>query len=520
MDEFPNGYKWSPENGKITSPELYDFSQHLQISAFTGSGKGICLEMPALLQHLRNSTVLNMDPSGQNAAVCAAARRAMGHEVWHFNPDGVHVERYPDLACMGFNAMDAMDPANPARFSARARAIGEAWVPMTGSANGRFFEGSGAGLVTWVCKFVKLRDGDNAHLGTVRDLICEAEVTDEDGVPIAGLRYTAMRAVAMGDPDLASAAGRYVKETRSNNDVIATVETESRCFSEPSIRAALSKKNGISFEALSEGPPKTIFATIAAGTGLSFFAPVMRLFVNCFLDSVYAQEGAGRPVVLLISEAAQIGKLDGLLAAYGQGRKYKLRVVQVWQNIGQITEVFGPKGASTVIANSAFFTFNPGNDPDGADFLSRLGGERLVPGLSASDDPLRPDDRGTIAPQRERVWSPERIRSLPERHGLVWKGREPVPQPVYTPPYWDIEACRRVARPDPYHPTLPPRQTGPRWRLKAAAAVAAVVLLAAAWLFNAISLAGISRSPVAAFGVAVGAPAKAMVPISENKRTR
>jgi hypothetical protein len=192
---------------------------------------------------------------------------------------------------------------------------------------------------------------------------------------------------------------------------------------------------------------------------------------------------------VLISEAAQIGKLDGLLEAYGQARKFNLRIVQVWQDASQITRVFGRDAAGTVIANSAIFAFNPGTDAEGAELLSRLGGERLVPGLSVAVDPLHPGDRGTIGPQRERLWSPEKIRSLPPRHGLLFKHGQPEPQAVFCPPFWDIAACRRVARPDPYEPTLPRRQTGPRWRLKAA--VAAVIVLAAAWQSGAISLAGI-----------------------------
>ena len=43
------------------------------------------------------------------------------------------------------------------------------------------------------------------------------------------------------------------------------------------------------------------------------------------------------------------------------------------------------------------------------------------------------------------------IRQLPDFHALVWKAGVSQPQPVYCPPYWDIAACRRVARPDPYH---------------------------------------------------------------------
>jgi hypothetical protein len=44
----------------------------------------------------------------------------------------------------------------------------------------------------------------------------------------------------------------------------------------------------------------------------------------------------------------------------------------------------------------------------------------------------------------------DRIRQIPEFHGLVWRKNRPV-QPVYFEPYMDNAAQRRVAREDPYH---------------------------------------------------------------------
>jgi len=476
MDQFPLGHKWKPETGKTRDRESSDLSGNMQIIAPAGSGKGVALEMPAMLlpDALRSSSLLNPDPSGQNAAVCAAALRAKGYKVWCFNPKGLHTTRYPDLACIGCNPMDALDPRDPARFFMRAVAIAEALVPMSDSGNGRFFETSGRGFAAWLIMYVKLRDGPDAHLGTVRDLGTEAEEIDEDGTPITGPRYHAMRAVAMGHARLASLAGRYVKETRSNNDVMATFEAWTRPLLDDDVRASLSRKDGIDFARMTalDEPPKAVFLIVPAGSELLFFAPLLRVLVNCFFDSVYAQGGGGRQVVALISESAQIGKLDGLLSCYGQGRKYKIRLVQVWQDFNQIREVFGRVGAGTVIANSnCLFAFNPGNDPESAEFLSTLSGDRLVPGLSANDDPSRPGDRGNITPQRERSWSPEKIRSLPPLHGLVWKAGQPEPQPVYCPPYWDLKAARRAARPDPYHLTLPSRQISRRWRAMAIVAI-------------------------------------------------
>jgi hypothetical protein len=74
MDEIYNGYGWTPETGEIGGKEPFDLSSHMTMISPTGSSKGVSIEIPNLLLGLRNSTVFNPDPSGQNAAVCAAVR--------------------------------------------------------------------------------------------------------------------------------------------------------------------------------------------------------------------------------------------------------------------------------------------------------------------------------------------------------------------------------------------------------------------------------------------------------------
>ena len=43
-------------------------------------------------------------------------------------------------------------------------------IPVEGETQ-RFFPESARGLVTWLIMYVRVRDGANAHLGTVRDLL-------------------------------------------------------------------------------------------------------------------------------------------------------------------------------------------------------------------------------------------------------------------------------------------------------------------------------------------------------------
>src|SRR3954469_6417918 len=114
MDEIQLGQQWNPLTGRLGEPETYDLRSHITLIAPTGAGKGACFEMPNLLLGLRHSSLLSIDPSGQNAAVCAEARRRMGHIVLNANPFNMHVGLYPDMRDDGFNPIWRLpDPFAP-----------------------------------------------------------------------------------------------------------------------------------------------------------------------------------------------------------------------------------------------------------------------------------------------------------------------------------------------------------------------------------------------------------------------
>lgn len=266
MTEFYFGYKWSPRNGKVKKRVTEDLSKqpHVSACAPTGAGKGVSLEIPNLLIGLSDCSVFNIDMASQNGPVCAEARRQMGHRVCPINPKHQHVGRYPDLASVGFNPMDALNINDPARFLMRATAIAEAIVPMQRDADAKFFDTGARMLGTGLIKYVKIRDGDQANLGTVRDLLTEEEELDEDGVPVKGLRYTAMRAVATGHPATANLMARFINDSRSNRDIISTLHNATRFLDDADIRADLAK-SGTDFGTLKD-VKTTVFVMLPAGT--------------------------------------------------------------------------------------------------------------------------------------------------------------------------------------------------------------------------------------------------------------
>ena len=66
----------------------YADNRHLCSIGPTRSGKGATVIVQVLLQVPHSAVVI--DPKGQNAAVTARRRRAMGQDVFVLNPFGLH----------------------------------------------------------------------------------------------------------------------------------------------------------------------------------------------------------------------------------------------------------------------------------------------------------------------------------------------------------------------------------------------------------------------------------------------
>jgi hypothetical protein len=186
----------------------------------------------------------------------------------------------------------------------------------------------------------------------------------------------------------------------------------------------------------------------------------------------------------------------------GQGAKYGVRLWPVLQDVGQLATLYGPHGASTFIGNSGgVFAFTPGED-ETAEFLSKHARTHWVPEPSASDDPHGGGCRISYSMREQRVWPPDKIRSIPKFCGLVWYFGQSKPQPVYCLPWFEDPKCLATAwRPDPYHriapasPAASPSTARPGRKVTAAIAALVAVVIAGAVLFNATGVAHSTWSP-------------------------
>ena len=321
------GDAWNPIPDRAAKPSLTISAAHATVIAPTGSGKGAGIEIPNLLAGLRDTSCLNPDPSGQNAAVCAAARRAMGHEVVPFNPYNQQTDAYPDLADVGYNLLTPLPRPDDPGFMLEVLALGDSSIAEAkDTENASHFANGARGLMSWLAGFVRLHDGDRANFATCRDILT------------GDLQGAANAAVQSGHRGLASLASKYTGEL---NREFRAPSPRQRCkpggclmiICVPRLpsRASISRacRNAL----------VTAFLMLPAGSALDTHAVWFRLLITSALNIFYRRGAAGRvPVLLLMSEFAQLGRVPPIRAAFGQARKYNLRCLPVLQNWGQLVD--------------------------------------------------------------------------------------------------------------------------------------------------------------------------------------
>ncbi len=148
-------------------------------------------------------------------------------------------------------------------------------------------------------------------------------------------------AVQSGHPGLASLASKYTGElNRELQGIVSTAEVQTRWLLDDYMRASLAKP-GFDFARMQERCVSA-FLILPAGSALDTHAVWFRLVITSALNTFYRRGSAGDvPVLLLMSEFAQLGKVPPIRAAFGQARKYNLRCLPVLQNWGQLVDLYG-----------------------------------------------------------------------------------------------------------------------------------------------------------------------------------
>lgn len=401
----------------------FRFSGHVVTVAPTGSGKGIGAVIPNLLDYPGSALVL--DVKGENAAVTARARRAMGHKVFVVDPFGVNKGE-----AHAFNLLDRLDPSDPECVSESA-ILADCLVIPDEKGGGKHFDESAKTLLQGLMlHVVGLDDPARRNLGEVRRLLTSAEE-----IFLATLAdMAADESTAFSIP--ARAANTIMgMADRERGSVLSTAKVNTAFLDDPRIAAAVSRSD---FDLANiKAELMTVYLVLPANK----IGPNAR-FVRAFIGSVIAAITSSatkpkHPVAFLLDEFGQLGYMKQIEDAVSLMRGYGLAFWVFIQDLSQLKGVY-PKW-QTFLANSAK-TFYGTDDFDTAKYVSDSLGKATIEyetensgrnsgtGLSGGGSSMnRGKSTGTSQQLagRELLTPDEVMRLGPERPIILVKGEYP-----------------------------------------------------------------------------------------------
>lgn len=314
------------------APILFADEGHLLTIAPTGAGKGVGCIIPTLLRY--PGPVIVIDPKGENAAVTARQRRALGQEVHVVDPMGVTNEHESYL-----NPLDHVDT----RFedcTDNAQRLAMLLCP-DGTHKELFWQGHARALIT---AFILHACADYPkgarNIKTVREIAYRAfsepqAVADE------------MERSNHPEPRAAAKTLRNT-EPRLMTNIMSCVLQPLEVFAGESLDRAMSRSS-FDLDRVTRGDPLSIYLVMPPHM-LSTHAVAMRLWVGALMGAILdRRRRPARRTLFLLDEAAQLGELNELRQALTLMRGYGLQTWSFWQDASQLTTLYSD--ADTLINN-------------------------------------------------------------------------------------------------------------------------------------------------------------------------
>lgn len=339
------------------------YSGHLVTAAPTGAGKGVSAVIPTLLEY--PGSVFVLDVKGENYAVTAARRRAMGQRVVAIDPFGV-TKGWPGAgAVQGCNWLDGIDLASPECVS-EATALADLLVVTEGEADPYWNNAARdllKGLILWAASLSPRR----RHIGEVRKALTGGR--DYLGEVLEGMIHTP----CPGDVCERAANAFIDKADKESSSVLSMAVTHTEFLDDPRILQCVSRTD-FAFADLKEGNLSVYL--IIPPNKISAYSRFLRGFVGLAVGAMTASVAQSPwKVLFLLDEFAQLGKMKVIEDAIAVLRGYGVALWLFIQDLSQLEKVY-PK-ADSLLANAAKQFFSTA-DLETAKYISGMVGNKTV----------------------------------------------------------------------------------------------------------------------------------------------
>ena len=304
----------------------------------------------------------------------------------------------------------------------------------------------------WVCI-----TADNPTLPKVREILCTpyAEFTELAKI-ISEHEFFPM----------AQKAARYASdEFRDNQGMISTALTQIALLGEPKAAASLSKH---SFDWTELKTGKVTVYLILPAQYIRSHARWFRLLIVSAIYRLSTPEKGARPVLFILDEFTQLGKLNAVFDALNLSAGYGIQFWLVFQSLALLEEVYG-RGYEAILATAGITQLFRVNDSMTAEYFSNRAGKytRKLVGHNVGEVSQEQTEHGfsgistSFSEIAVPLLSPQKLYGWPSERGLLFVNGLEYPIAYYLHPYHLDERLRSLANPDPYHrpnPSPPPSE--------------------------------------------------------------
>ncbi len=356
---FRLGFTSTSANGLESLSYVDD--RHMLTVAPNRSGKGTCTIIPNLLT--RESSVVVIDPKGENAMITAAYRKEMGQEVFVFDPWGI---TGLETAC--FNPLDWLVPGD-VDIGENSLLLADAIIMMESKSEPFFDNTSKAGMDGWLL-YVATDPAEEGqrNLGRVRDLLML------DGDDLQALFKRMLK--SPHHKVRATGASMLQKDPKLLSNILASMQAQTAFLDSARVRESLSRSD-FSFADL-KTKPMTIYLVLPSDR-LEAYGRLLRLLIQQALtvNARNIEQKPDKSVLFILDEMPALGRLSMIEQAFGLMAGYGIQIHGIAQDMSQLRRIYGD-GWETFVANAGVLQYFGSRDSFTAEYFSKLCGETTV----------------------------------------------------------------------------------------------------------------------------------------------
>jgi type IV secretion system protein VirD4 len=349
------GYFRAPEGAQPPErkPLHYTGERHLLTVAPTRAGKGVSTIIPNLLSY--GGSCLVIDPKGENARATYDQRARLGQafalDPWSIS--GKPTARLNPLALLRPDSLTLVEDAT---------LLAEALVVTETGGNARHFSEQAADLIKGFLIHLATDPSETKTLGRLRTILT---------LPPSELAKVGIAMSRAEHPLVRAAAAQFI--TKSENErlgVLSTAQRNTHFLDSPALQASLAASD-FSFADLKGSQPVSVYLILPVDRLTSHSRWLRLLIAQAIAELARTPARPPRPVLFLLDEFAQLGRLPIVEDAFGLMAGMGLQMHAIVQDLSQLQRLYG-EGWQTFAANAGVMQFFNTRDLFTAQYVSNL----------------------------------------------------------------------------------------------------------------------------------------------------